>query len=155
MVVRRSKYPIPIVAAAVCCWLLGPWSQQRETERERQVCAGVTISQPTPPPATTLPPLVKADFKHGRGERREAVGSAISMFNVTPRNRTESAWTIPLRSEKLVWVVKLNWSKAYKHFSQPWAISYGQSANVIVFPRWIHWVYGDFATLMLHLSYYL
>ena len=42
---------------------------ERETERERQVCAGVTISQPTPPPATTLPPLVKADFKHGRGER--------------------------------------------------------------------------------------
>ena len=34
-------------------------------------------------------------------------------------------------------------------------MSYGQSANVIVFPRWIHWVYGDFATLMLHLSYYL
>ena len=41
----------------------------KPAERERQVCAGVTISQPTPPPATTLPPLVKADFKHGRGER--------------------------------------------------------------------------------------
>ena len=42
----------------------------KPAERERQVCAGVTISQPTPPPATTLPPLVKADFKHGRGSKR-------------------------------------------------------------------------------------
>ena len=76
-------------------------------------------------------------------ERREAVGLAISMLNVTPRNRTESAWTISLRrSEKLVEFVKLDWSKAYKHFSQPWpwAISNGQSANVIAFPRWIHGV---------------
>ena len=89
---------------------------ERDWERERQVCAGVTISQPTPPPATTLPrPLVKADFKHGRWARQ------FPCFTKT--HRTESAWTSSLRrSEKLVEFVKLDWSKAYKHFSQPWAM---------------------------------
>ena len=85
---QSTRYQLLLRRCVAGCWDPEA-SRERLRERETGLCwsndfsANTATSNHAPSPA--------GESRLQTWERREAMGSAISMFNVTPRNRTESA----------------------------------------------------------------